>query len=111
MRIRSSSDALAVRSKNVGIGGRVWGLGAGNARSTISPRPADARARTTNAATSRSAAPPHHRRPLWRAPAPAADRSYVTADQRLFDPNVRRAFGHGERELAAFAAPEIGRAH
>src|ERR1041385_7170062 len=47
----------------------------------------------------------HRRRRLWRGPAPAADRSYVTADQRLFDPNMRRAFGHGERELAAFAAP------
>ena len=50
--IRSSSDALAVRSKNVGIGGRGWGLGTGNASSTFSPSSADARARSSSASGS-----------------------------------------------------------
>src|SRR4030081_3444110 len=48
MRIKSSSEALAVRSKNVGIGGSFEAPG--NARSTTSPSSADARARVTSSA-------------------------------------------------------------
>src|SRR6266508_4529029 len=45
MRISSASEALAVRSKNVGMRGRLEAAAPGNARSTISPSSADAHAR------------------------------------------------------------------
>src|SRR5437016_2799922 len=129
IRINSLSDALAVRSKKVGIGGRDWGLAFGNASSTASPSSADARARATSsfgsgfaavvpATPMRPCAGPIRTKPRSAPPAATArrrhrpcrerrragDRSYVPADQCFLDAHVRRPFSNRQRELAALAA-------